>query len=151
MGMIQSSGNEASKKLDIENSPVGETEFEKQETKVETRPCVKQELSKSDSGYSGHISCGEEDPLPAKRELNMEQAMRRFHKRLVPKEQVPAKPTTPRKRTNTEGTTATEDSDDSEDEDYQVVGRLAWEIIHTTEQNPAFRPPLFFFLCYHPG
>ena len=103
-----------------------------QQMKVETRPCVKQELSKSDSGYSGHISCGEEEPLPARRELNMEQAMRRFHKRLVPKEQAPAKPTTPRKRTDTEGTTATEDSDDSEDEDYHVVGRLGTSFIQSS-------------------
>jgi len=121
MGMIQSSGRKAGKKTEMENRQAGETEVEKQEIKVETQPCVKQELSKSDSGYSGHISCGEEEPLPARRELNMEQAMRRFHKRLVPKEQAPIKTTTPRKRTDTEGTTATEDSDDSEEEDYHVV------------------------------
>ena len=132
MGMIQSSGKEASKKVEKEKNQAEETEVEKQQMKVETRPCVKQELSKSDSGYSGHISCGEEEPLPARRELNMEQAMRRFHKRLVPKEQAPAKPTTPRKRTDTEGTTATEDSDDSEDEDYHVVGRLGTSFIQSS-------------------
>ena len=104
-----------------------------------------------DSGYSGHISCGEEEPLPARRELNMEQAMRRFHKRLVPKEQVPAKPITPRRRTDTEGTTATEDSDDSDDEDYHVVGRLGKSILCSIEQNLTFHPSLFYFLCYIVG
>ena len=84
---------------------------------------MKQELSKSDSGYSGHISCGEEESLPAvRKELNVEQAMRRFHKRLVPKD-VTVGTTAVRKRTDTEGTSATEDSDDSEDEDYKPIGR----------------------------
>ena len=123
-GMIKSSGKKAVKKPEVEIIQAKEIEVEKQEMKVETQPCVKQELSKSDSGYSGHISCGEEEPLPARRELNMEQAMRRFHKRLVPKEQAPAKTTTSRKRSDTEGTSATEDSDDSEDEEYRIVGRL---------------------------
>jgi len=121
MGVIQSSGREEVKKSETENRQTDKTEIDKQESTAETRPCVKQELSKSDSGYSGHISCGEEEPLPARQELNMEQAMRRFNKRLVPKEQAPAKTTMARKRSDTEGTTGTEDSDDSEDEDYRAV------------------------------
>ena len=135
MGSIQSSGSDEGKRCDEEKGLTEKAAVVKKGVRVETEPRVKQELSKSDSGYSGHISCGEDDPLPARAELNMEQAMKRFHKRLVPKDQPPVKPTA-RKRTDTEGTSFTEDSDDSVYENFDLVGRLAWEIIQTFEQDP---------------
>jgi len=120
-GVIEKSRKEGDEKLEMEGRKIKGLERENQEAKIETQNCVKQELSKSDSGYSGHISCGEEESLPAvKKELNVEQAMRRFHKRLVPKD-VTVGTTAVRKRTDTEGTSATEDSDDSEDEDYKPI------------------------------
>ena len=122
-GVIEKSRKEGNEKLEMEARKIKGLERENQEAKIETQNCVKQELSKSDSGYSGHISCGEEESLPAvRKELNVEQAMRRFHKRLVPKDAT-AGTTAVRKRTDTEGTSATEDSDDSEDEDYKPIGR----------------------------
>ena len=122
-GVIEKSQKEGNEILEMDGRKIKGSERENQEAKIETQTCVKQELSKSDSGYSGHISCGEEESLPAvRKELNVEQAMRRFHKRLVPKD-VTVGTTAVRKRTDTEGTSATEDSDDSEDEDYKPIGR----------------------------
>ena len=46
---------------------------------------TKQQLSKSDSGYSGAVSAGEEEEAPSHRaELSVRGAHRRYNRRLVP-------------------------------------------------------------------
>ena len=105
---------------------------------LESEVVRKQQLSKSDSGYSGAVSCSEEEAVAGqvecseeeavelRPELSVNEAMRRYHRRVVSPPAVEKVVKQSRARVASVGTEDSEYSDDSEVEEANFCGGRRW-------------------------